>query len=353
MGDMIRIANWLFVNGVNLINPHAFYLSTEGFRKNECPPSQFIQAPYWKEYGRFADYIRRVSYVMSQGVHSPDVAVYYPSLSLLANYNLSLLNAATNLLSNELEYIHILLGMLQKDYDFMDEEMLKNSVCKNGVLEMGKEKYAALIMPCTMTLSRELIEKLQELRENNLRVLFTTTLPYQYIDGGAGAEKLELFGLDASDVFSSVLKFRIPFLPLYHFLFHLLGRMNFERVLMRFPLLSFTRVYKEGNWTFLRTTCGLSPSKRNASVLERLLGKQNDPRIEKVKGDVRNLRLIRRRMKEGKLYFIANIASKNVTVHINFSGDASILHFDSGETSKCPSQLTFAPFEAKGFFVPR
>jgi hypothetical protein len=64
--------------GVNLLSPHGFYYSVEGFRKNECPPSEFFQNPWWPHFRPFADYVRRVCFAMSQGRPQKDFLLYYP-----------------------------------------------------------------------------------------------------------------------------------------------------------------------------------------------------------------------------------------------------------------------------------
>lgn len=346
LGDMRKIANWLFVNGVNLINPHAFYLSTEGFREYDCPPSQFFQASYWDDYRKFSDYIRRASYILSQGEHDPDVAVYYPVLSFFANHDLKLFNGTVNTIASELESLHVLLGMIHKDYDFLDDEMLLKSKTQGEKLYLRNESYSALIVPCATTLSSGVLKKIGEAMKGGVKVVFTTWLPFKCFDG-ADAEEWSrgLFRLDPKDVFKKKLKIWLPWLPLFQNL-----PWSFEYILMRFPLLSFTRVFegKHGS-SFLFTTSGLSTRENNAEILEEILGEQQDPKIEGK--NVKFLRIFRRKVGGGKIYFISNISKDRVEARIDFGRDAQVLDFANGEIKKCPKEIDFPPFEARGFYA--
>jgi len=77
MADMKRIVDWQYSLGINFLCPHAFYYSTEGFRKHDSPPSQFYQATYWPYYRYFADYVARLSLLMRAGRHVPQAALFY------------------------------------------------------------------------------------------------------------------------------------------------------------------------------------------------------------------------------------------------------------------------------------
>jgi len=50
----LRTLKWMgdfcIALGTNLLMPHAFYYSIQGFRKWECPPGEFYQSPFWSYY---------------------------------------------------------------------------------------------------------------------------------------------------------------------------------------------------------------------------------------------------------------------------------------------------------------
>lgn len=74
-GDMKWYIDWLGLRGVNLFIPHAFYYSVEGERKGERPPDVGPNNIWWKHYRRFSDYMKRLSWIMTDSVNSAETAV--------------------------------------------------------------------------------------------------------------------------------------------------------------------------------------------------------------------------------------------------------------------------------------
>lgn len=73
--DMKWYIDWLAMRGVNLFVPHAFYYSVEGKRKEERPPDVGPNNIWWPYYRKFSDYIKRLSYLMTDSVNDVAVAV--------------------------------------------------------------------------------------------------------------------------------------------------------------------------------------------------------------------------------------------------------------------------------------
>lgn len=74
-GDLKWFIDWLGVRGVNLFIPHAFYYSLAGERKNERPPDVGPGNIWWPHYRYFADYVRRLSFIMTDSVNQAKLAV--------------------------------------------------------------------------------------------------------------------------------------------------------------------------------------------------------------------------------------------------------------------------------------
>jgi len=67
--------DWLFVRGVNLISPHAFYYSIRDERRDERPPDVGLHNIWWQDYGQFSRYIKRMSWLMTDSSNVTEVAV--------------------------------------------------------------------------------------------------------------------------------------------------------------------------------------------------------------------------------------------------------------------------------------
>ena len=74
-GDMKWYIDWLGMRGVNLFVPHAFYYSVEGARKGERPPDVGPNNIWWKHYRRFSDYMKRLSFLMTDSINGAEIAV--------------------------------------------------------------------------------------------------------------------------------------------------------------------------------------------------------------------------------------------------------------------------------------
>lgn len=73
--DMKWYIDWLAVRGVNLFIPHAFYYSLRGKRSAERPPDVGPGNIWWPHYRQWADYMTRLSWLMSEAEVQASVAV--------------------------------------------------------------------------------------------------------------------------------------------------------------------------------------------------------------------------------------------------------------------------------------
>lgn len=73
--DMKWYINWLGIRGVNLFVPHAFYYSVEGPRKEERPPDVGPHNIWWPYYRLFSEYMKRISWLMTDSASPARVAV--------------------------------------------------------------------------------------------------------------------------------------------------------------------------------------------------------------------------------------------------------------------------------------
>ena len=74
--DMKWYMDWLFVRGVNLLYPHAFFYSIDGERRHgERPPDVGPNNLWWPYYNQISNYIKRMSWLMTDIVNITPVAV--------------------------------------------------------------------------------------------------------------------------------------------------------------------------------------------------------------------------------------------------------------------------------------
>lgn len=73
--DIKWYIDWLSVRGVNMFMPHAFYYSLEGKRSQERPPDAGPAQTWWKYYRYWADYMARMSSLMTDARTAAPAAV--------------------------------------------------------------------------------------------------------------------------------------------------------------------------------------------------------------------------------------------------------------------------------------
>jgi len=200
MARMKWLADWEFVLGINLFNPHGFHYSIAGDRKRDWPPSQFYHHPWWKHYRLFADYLLRLAYMLSGGRHVARIALLYPLTTIWANYLPQRGKPASDLCERDFNYLTDTLLRLHFDYDYVEEETLAKAEVSAGKLHLGEEAYDLLLLPPITHLRRESLEKMEALLRAGGKVLACCLLPNETTSGEKIGKRIrELFGLDPEE----------------------------------------------------------------------------------------------------------------------------------------------------------
>jgi hypothetical protein len=147
MQRMKWIADWQYVLGVNVLNPHGFHYTFEGARKRDWPPSMFYQYPWWAYYGEFSTYISRLSELLTGGRHVAKVALLWPINAMFASYlpqgrtpEAAAIEGGLNLLTDTLLRLH-------HDFDYLDEDVLGRAEVDDGVVRVADEEYELVVVP--------------------------------------------------------------------------------------------------------------------------------------------------------------------------------------------------------------
>ena len=147
MQRMKWIADWEYVLGVNVLNPHGFHYTFEGARKRDWPPSMFYQYPWWPYYGEFSAYMSRTSEMLTGGRHVAKVAVVWPINAMFAAYLPHTRTPQTTAIEAGLNVLTDLLLRLHHDFDYLDEEVLARADVADGKLRVADEEYELVVVP--------------------------------------------------------------------------------------------------------------------------------------------------------------------------------------------------------------
>ncbi len=203
MQRMKWIADWEYVLGVNLLNPHGFHYTLEGPRKRDWPPSQFYQYPWWQYYGQFSEYISRLSHLLSGGRHVAKVAVLWPLNSLFAHYTPQSTNEPGERLLHDFNALTDLLLRVHYDFDYLDEDILAQATLDKDGIHVADETYPLLILPPVTHLKLQTLDRLEQFVAGGGRVMGCVFLPDRAF-GPAGlvdiSRRVEaLFGINPAD----------------------------------------------------------------------------------------------------------------------------------------------------------
>ena len=207
MQRMKWIADWEYVLGVNLLNPHGFHYTLEGPRKRDWPPSMFYQYPWWGYYGEFSNYISRLSHMLSGGKHIAKVALLWPMNAMFATYTPQSHNAVGDRTERDFNALTDLLLRLHYDYDYLDEDVLANAELDGHTIRVHDEAYELVVLPPMVHIKLSTLEVLEKFIAQGGRVLGTIFLPSQAFSKGEKVTELvdvsdrvrALFGIDPLD----------------------------------------------------------------------------------------------------------------------------------------------------------
>jgi hypothetical protein len=143
--DMKWYFDWLFIRGVNLVYPHAFFYSIDGpGRFGERPPDVGPNNIWWKHYNKFSDYIKRMCYIMSDSYNTTPVAV-------LCEEDFLPWQIVKPLYENQIEF------------NYLEDSLIsKQCSIENGNILIEKQKYSILIIEDADMLTEELAGKVNE-----------------------------------------------------------------------------------------------------------------------------------------------------------------------------------------------
>ena len=331
---MKRITDYQFVRGVNWLSPHAFFYSIEGFRQNECPPSEFFQNPWWSHSRPYWDYVARLSSALSAGQPTAPVALYYPIEHTWATmtgdgpgpYQIDRLEPWQQAApehpaqSTDLAMQRIAQRLLaeQYDYEFVDHEIVSAAATDKGELVTGAGlRFRAIVIPPLDAIAGSVLAMLVRFATNGGTVIFTGRLPTTVLWRDLPAEwtdvkeKMVAAGIDGHRVGKGTMVFSAGV------------EAKMARTVRR-HVQPDVRVISANRSRLL-----ISEDLRRSFHSETLI----KPRHSAV-------RYCRRALPEGDVYFFVNESAEEVAVHVELLGAGTVeqWHPDSARRERLPAE---------------
>ena len=177
--DLKWMAEWQYVNGVNLLCPHLESYSIRGIRKRDYPASLFVQEPWWEVYREFTDYISALGSVLSAFREQPRLLVLHPLHSAHVLYDGDSSCAAVKALDEAFLRILTALETAKVPYHLGDERILlrHGSVTEDGHLRVGNVTYDAILLPDLVNVTNSTASLLKSFTERGGAVYAAGSLP--------------------------------------------------------------------------------------------------------------------------------------------------------------------------------
>jgi hypothetical protein len=183
------IGDWLYVLGVNLLNPHLSLYSMKGERKRDYPANLFYQQPWWP-YNRYpADYFARLSYALTQGKRVVNLLVLHPIGSAWTMYRP---DGSQELAEYDAQFQRLARSLLEwhHDYHFGDEMILaSHGSVAEGKLRVGEQLYKVVLIPPSVTIASSTAQLLRDFAAAGGAVIAMQPVPTR-LDGVPEANPL-------------------------------------------------------------------------------------------------------------------------------------------------------------------
>lgn len=183
-----------YAYGMTCYNRHGVNYTLMGGWKEWVPPATFFYQPYWQQWKTFSDYVKRLSFILRQGVHAADVAILYPITTIHAGWSsgsqfstMADFSARTTFSLARLVYD---CGM---DFDFIDFTSVEKADVIDGRLAVAGMSYKVLLLPPLSAIRSKTMEKVEELYENGGVVIAYNSLPSASAEEGRGDPRVAAF----------------------------------------------------------------------------------------------------------------------------------------------------------------
>lgn len=178
-----RIAEWQYVNGVNLMCQHLLPYSEHGQRKRDYPAHYSWANPWVREdFKTFNDYFARLGYLLAESEEPVSVALFCPVRSVYFDYKRTEFNQNT---PADLSYVQTAdeLSRLNIPYHIIDETvMAKHGRVEGNSLIVGNCHYDYIVFPTTYTMDKSTYKLMEEFFAGGGKMLFKGEIP-TYLEG--------------------------------------------------------------------------------------------------------------------------------------------------------------------------
>ncbi len=181
--ELKRIAEWQFVNGVNLMTYHLYPYSIRGQRKRDYPAFFSDCNPWITEFKHFNEYFTGLGYLLAKSKEAANVAIIHPMHSAYLTYNREADYESIHQLENDFQFFIEKFGAAQIVHHYIDELILeKHGRVQDGRLFVGNCAYQYIVIPKMSGIDSSTLKLLEEYVSTGGKIYLEGEAP-SYVDG--------------------------------------------------------------------------------------------------------------------------------------------------------------------------
>lgn len=196
LSDLKATTSFLAALGVNMTLFSGAMYSLRGNRRRVVPTVHSYQSPFWKHYHLYANYVSRLSRLLSNSRHNADCALLYSISDLRCA-------GSRGQKGEEISNLVRMLLQSQIDFDFVHEEMLERAKIAGKKIKIGRQRYGAIILPPVDVIDDRAAQKICDFIRKGGRVFCFGRGP-GFTAGGKEVELKNLIRLGESDLLSAM-----------------------------------------------------------------------------------------------------------------------------------------------------
>lgn len=214
--SMVKISNWLFQQGINLIWMHGFYYSIRDERSKDFPPSYFYQWKYWDHMPMYSKMAARMSELLSNGRQEAEILVYSPMETFWNYYEPDLdiktgfweegpfiTDEKAKFIDNQFQLVCNKLVDINYDFNILGSDAIDNFEVKDGkiVNKLNKETFSVFVLPLVDVLPDKMVTFINEFTKAGGKVIsYYSDVQYVVNKNGKHMTKEELPKLDTTNI---------------------------------------------------------------------------------------------------------------------------------------------------------
>ena len=197
--ELKRIAEWQYVNGVNLMCQHLYPYSIRGQRKRDYPAFYSNHNPWTKDFLAFNEYFTALGYMLAESREVANVLVIHPVHSAYFDFKRDDPSTLKEL-NDKFTALVEKLGARGIGHHFADETLMaKYGSVQDSRIVIGKCAYSCVVVPDMKGLDHTTVDMLRQYVSRGGRIWFAgERVPY-LVDG----EKADI-GLESNIAFDDI-----------------------------------------------------------------------------------------------------------------------------------------------------